>query len=138
MMFFGTVKGCDWKNETGNDVFFEMTVDKTKFTFMLNEETDKKTEKTDKKTDKKSIEKTEKTAEKTIEKTIEKISKTAEKILSLMAENEFITTTQLSENIGVSVAAINQQIAKLKKQNLIRREGADKGGKWVVINKKKK
>ena len=50
-----------------------------------------------------------------------------------MSENPFITTAQLSKNIGISVAAINKQIAKLKKQNLLIRVGADKGGKWLII-----
>ncbi|MDR0605141.1 MAG: winged helix-turn-helix transcriptional regulator, partial [Bacteroidales bacterium] len=69
-------------------------------------------------------------------KTAQKTEKTAQKIINLMSENPFITKVQLSENIGVSVSAINQQITKLKKQNLLRREGADKGGKWVVIKQK--
>ena len=63
---------------------------------------------------------------------IEKTEKSTEKILKLMSENSFITTAQLSKNIGISVAAINKHIAKLKKQNIIRREGADKGGKWII------
>jgi predicted HTH transcriptional regulator len=55
-----------------------------------------------------------------------------------MSENPFITKAQISENIGVTVSAINQQIAKLKKQNIIRRDGADKGGSWVLLNVRKK
>jgi ATP-dependent DNA helicase RecG len=50
-----------------------------------------------------------------------------------MSENPSITKVQLSESIGISVSAISQQIAKLKKQGIIRREGADKGGKWIII-----
>jgi predicted HTH transcriptional regulator len=50
-----------------------------------------------------------------------------------MTDNHHITTTQLSDMINISVSAINQQIAKLKKQGIIRRDGADKGGKWVII-----
>jgi ATP-dependent DNA helicase RecG len=123
---YGFDKMLEWKYQTGNEVLFESTVDKTKFTFMLDENAAvKSTEK--------SIEKTEESIEKSTEKTIQKLSKNTEKILNLMAENPFITTAQLAENVEISVAAINKQIAKLKKQNLLRRDGADKGGKWVII-----
>jgi predicted HTH transcriptional regulator len=54
---YGFDKMLEWKKQTGNDVFFETTIDKTK----------------------------------------------------------------------------NQQIIKLRKAEVLRREGADKGGKWVVI-----
>jgi ATP-dependent DNA helicase RecG len=97
---------------------------------MLNEDTDKKSTEIIEK----SIEKT----GKSIEKTGKSIEKSTEKILKLISENPFITTAQLSENIGISIAAINKQITKLKKLTLLRRDGADKGGKWVVIDKEKK
>ena len=150
---FGFDKMLQWKKQTGNEVSFESTIYKTKFTFMLNENFDKKsiekTEETVEKTPKtieKGIEKTEKSIEKigkgiekipkTIEKGIEKTEKSIEKIMKLMSENPFITTAQLSGTIGISVAAINKHIAKLKKQNLLRRDGADKGGKWVIVEQK--
>ena len=117
---YGFDKMLEWKNQTGNEVLFESTVDKTKFTFMLTENDDKG-----------SIEK----IEESIEKSIEKPEKSIEKILKLMSRNPYITTAQLSEIVGISIAAINKQIAKLKKQNLLRRDGADKGGKWVIIEK---
>ena len=84
-------------------------------------ETDKKNEE--------SIEKQTKTAEKTDKEN----EKTDKKILSLIQENPFVTILQLSDVIGVSKSAINQQIIKLRKAEVIRREGADKGGKWVII-----
>jgi ATP-dependent DNA helicase RecG len=126
---YGFDKMLEWKKQTGNDVTFESTVYKTKFTFMLKEdsvslpdedgmksgvETDKKNINSDKKTDKKG-------------------EKTDKKILSLMQDNSFVTISQLSDIIGVSNSAINQQIIKLRKTGIIRREGADKGGKWVII-----
>jgi len=102
-------------------------------------ETDKKTdesvEKTVQKTTENCIEKI-KTTQKTVQKTVENYTeneKTAQKIVLLMLENPSITKAQLSESIGISVSAISQQIAKLKKQGFIHREGADKGGKWIII-----
>ena len=140
----------EWKKQTGNDVIFETQVDKTKFTFMLgdknyikNEErgindvkTGMESEKTVEKipdTVEKTVEKTPKTVEKP-KKTVEKPQKTVEKILILIEKNPVITTSQLSESIGISISAINQQIAKLKKKNRLFREGADKGGYWKLNN----
>jgi len=122
---YGFDKMLEWKYQTGNDVLFESTADKTKFTFMLSENATVK-----------STQKKEETAQKTVQKKEENYignEKTAQKIILLMSENPFITKAQLSENIGISVSAISQQIAKLKKQNLLRRDGADKGGKWIII-----
>jgi len=141
---YGFDKMLEWKHQTKNDVIFESTVDKTKFTFML--DTTKALLKNDTETDKKMEESVQKTTEnyteniKTAQKTVQKNDenytengKTAQKIILLMSENPSITKAQLSESIGISVSAISQQIAKLKKQGFIRREGADKGGKWIII-----
>jgi predicted HTH transcriptional regulator len=79
-----------WKKQTGNEVLFETSIDKTKFTFMLSENTNlQSTEK-----DENGIEK----PQESTEKTIQKLSKNTEKILNLMAENPYITKSQLSEN----------------------------------------
>ena len=120
---YGFDKMLEWKKQTGKDVFFETTIYKTKFTFMLDSTTPKM--ETGKK-DKETIEKTDKNVDK-------KTEKTDKKILYLMRENPFITILQLSEIIGISRSAINQQIIKMRKAKAIRRDGADKGGKWVII-----
>ena len=102
-------------------------------------ETDKKTDEYIKKTVQKTTEnciENIKTAQKTVQKNDEnytKNEKTAQKIILLMSENPSITKVQLSESIGISVSAISQQIAKLKNQGFIHREGADKGGKWIIV-----
>ncbi|GAB6121606.1 hypothetical protein JCM30204_27550 [Dysgonomonas termitidis] len=130
---YGFDKMLQWKKQTGNEVLFETSIDKTKFTFILSENENRQS--TEKGIEK-GIEKDENGIEKpqeSTEKTIQKLSKNTEKILNLMAENPSITTAQLAEKVEISVAAINKQIAKLKKQNLLRRDGADKGGKWVII-----
>jgi len=139
---YGFDKMLEWKKQTGKDVFFETTVYKTKFTFMTDTTKVKsgiKVEETVQKTIQKKNEsyiENKKTVQKTIQKKAEnciETEKTDKKIILLMSDNPFITKGQLSENIGISVSAISQQIAKLKKQNLLRRDGADKGGKWVII-----
>jgi len=39
----------------------------------------------------------------------------------------------LSDIIGITSDNILVNISKLKNKGIIRREGADKGGKWIII-----
>jgi predicted HTH transcriptional regulator len=73
---YGFDKMLEWKHQTKNDVLFESTVDKTKFTFML--DTNKAHLENDTETDMKTDEFVEKTVQKTTENCIENI-KTAQK-----------------------------------------------------------
>ena len=54
------------------------------------------------------------------------------KILELMRDNKYITTKELSEHIKISTTAVDNNISKLKKKELIRRIGSPKGGHWEV------
>ena len=68
-----------------------------------------------------------------IQKSIQKsIQKTPEKILSLIQANPYITKNEMASALDLSVPAISKQLAQLKNQGRIRREGPDKGGHWVV------
>jgi len=40
---------------------------------------------------------------------------------------------KLSEEIGITQKAIEKQLAKLKAEGRIKRNGPDKGGSWEVI-----
>ena len=40
---------------------------------------------------------------------------------------------EIAEELNLTKDGIIWQIKKLKSQGIIRREGADKGGKWVII-----
>jgi predicted HTH transcriptional regulator len=40
----------------------------------------------------------------------------------------------IANELHLSYDGIKWQINKLKSQGIIRREGADKGGKWIIIN----
>ena len=42
---------------------------------------------------------------------------------------------KIAEELGMTNDGIIWQINKLKSQGIICREGADKGGKWIIINK---
>ena len=44
-----------------------------------------------------------------------------------------ITRTELAEQCGISEDGIKWQLGQLKKKNIIRRVGADKGGYWQII-----
>ena len=79
-----------------------------------------------------------KTNKKTIEKTIDKIrektkEKSSSRIMSVMKAMPDVTTAELANATGLSIAAINWNIRKLKDANLIRRVGPDKGGHWEVV-----
>ena len=72
-----------------------------------------------------------KNSEKTKKKFGENI-KSSEKIISLLIQNPKITITEIASQINLTTRAIEKQIAKLKKENKIRRIGPAKGGYWEV------
>ena len=55
------------------------------------------------------------------------------RIVELMAENGFITTTELAEVLGINRSAVSRHIDILKKDGRIRRKGGDRGGEWIVL-----
>lgn len=63
----------------------------------------------------------------------EKKQKSREKILALLKQDPSFTTRKLAEAIGITPKAIEKQLAKLKAEGLIERDGPDKGGKWKVL-----
>lgn len=77
-----------------------------------------------------SLKTTERVREKTREKTKEK---SGEKILAVMKAMPDVTTMELADATGLSIAAINWNIRKLKADGRLRRVGPDKGGHWEVL-----
>ena len=63
----------------------------------------------------------------------EKKPKSREKILSLLQAHPEYSAKKLSGEIGVTQKAIEKQLAKLKAEGRIKRNGPDKGGSWEVI-----
>lgn len=59
--------------------------------------------------------------------------KSKEKILQIIANNPYVTTRELSEITGLSIAGIEKNMRQLKEKGLIRRIGPDKGGHWEVL-----
>jgi len=130
---YGFDKMLQWKKQTGNDVLFETTIDKTKFTFMLdtNAKSGTITEESgiengtidDKSGTESGIKNTESGMK----------IKTVDKILDLISRNNTISITQLSTATSISRSTIQKHIENLKDKGIIHRDGAGKGGKWVIV-----
>jgi hypothetical protein len=60
------------------------------------------------------------------------ITPNQQKILNGIAENQHVTTTELSAAVGISTRKIEANLQKLKAMGLIERVGARKNGCWVV------
>lgn len=65
----------------------------------------------------------------------EKKQKSREKIIQLLKTHPDYSARKLAESIGITPKAIEKQLAKLKADGSIKREGPDKGGQWVVLAK---
>lgn len=61
--------------------------------------------------------------------------KTRVKILGLIAENPEITASALAEAVGITPKGVEWQIARLKKEGVLKRIGPAKGGRWSVLKK---
>lgn len=59
--------------------------------------------------------------------------KTRETILDMIAQNAKVTSTQMAEAIGINRSAVSKHLKKMQEAGIIRREGPDKGGKWIVL-----
>ena len=49
-----------------------------------------------------------------------------------MAANPFISITGISSESNLSIKTVRYHIDKLRKNNIISREGGKRGGKWIV------
>jgi len=63
-----------------------------------------------------------------------KLSKNKKLILNLIIEDKNITISTLSDRVGISTTAIENNIKSLKDNYLLRRIGSDKTGTWETIN----
>ena len=75
------------------------------------------------------------TNQKTTKKTARKLSQMQEDILAYLIENPTASRKELSQQIANSTEnGIKYNLERLKKLGLIRREGADKGGFWKILD----
>ena len=61
-----------------------------------------------------------------------KKEKSREKILRMLANDNFLTTQRLAAALGISAKAVEKHLSNLKKDGLLKRIGPDKGGRWEV------
>ena len=62
-----------------------------------------------------------------------KLSERQQKILNLIKESPTITGKQMSEILSVSQRTIERDLSALKKIGVLKREGKDNSGVWIVI-----
>ena len=59
--------------------------------------------------------------------------KTRDKILMLIAQDKHVTAKVLAQKVCVTEKAVEKQLANLKADGIIRRQGCNKGGHWLII-----
>ena len=59
--------------------------------------------------------------------------KTREAIFDLITANSKITSAQIAEILGIHRSGVARHLKKLQEEGLIKREGPDNGGQWIVI-----
>ena len=64
-----------------------------------------------------------------------RLTERQQKILNLIKESPTITGKQMSETLSVSQRTIERDISALQKLGVLKREGKDNDGVWVIIVK---
>ena len=62
-----------------------------------------------------------------------KLTERQQKILNLIKEFPTITGKQMSEMLSVSQRTIERDLAALQKLDILKREGKDNDGKWIIV-----
>ena len=62
-----------------------------------------------------------------------KLTERQQKILNLIKESPTITGKQMSETLSVSQRTIERDLAALQKLDILKREGKDNDGKWIIV-----
>jgi len=63
-----------------------------------------------------------------------KLTERQQKMLNLIKESPTITGKQMSETLSVSQRTIERDLSALQKHGVLKREGKDNDGKWVIIS----
>ena len=62
-----------------------------------------------------------------------KLTERQKKILNLIKESPTITGKQMSETLSVSQRTIERDLSALQKLGLLKHEGKDNDGAWVIL-----
>ena len=123
---YGFDKMLAWKKETNHDVLFENRVDSVKVTFMLKngnvDISDGLTSNHDS---------GQKGGQKGGQKQL--LSDSQLMIIEQIKQNPQISRKGISDFLGINPSAVQKHLAKLKESGIIIREGADRGGKWLLL-----
>ena len=63
-----------------------------------------------------------------------KLTERQQKILNLIKESPTITGKQMSEILSVSQRTIERDLSALQKKGVLKHEGKDNDGKWIIIS----
>ena len=58
---------------------------------------------------------------------------TRDAILQMIREDAHVSSLKMAERLGINRSAVSKHLKKMQDAGEIRREGPDKGGKWVII-----
>lgn len=80
-----------------------------------------------------SIDKSTETIAKTIAKLSVKLSDTQFKIVKEILENPGVTQAEIADKVGLSIVGVRYAIKQLKENEIVRREGTNRNGRWIFI-----
>jgi len=63
----------------------------------------------------------------------EKLGETERRIMDILSKDNHATITSIARSLEISTTAVEKQLAKLKRQKLLKRIGPAKGGRWEVV-----
>lgn len=73
------------------------------------------------------------TSKRRLEKYTPKKRKTAERILAAIMDNPQITIAQMTADTGIANRTIQRYLSELRPMDVLKREGSDTSGKWVLV-----
>lgn len=59
--------------------------------------------------------------------------KTRDAIMDMIVQDAKITSTQMAATLGINRSAVSKHLKKMQEDGTVRREGPDKGGKWIIL-----
>ena len=63
-----------------------------------------------------------------------KLTERQQKILNLIKESPTISAKQMSETLSVTTRTIERDLSLMKKVGVLKREGKDNDGVWIIID----
>ncbi len=124
---YGFDKMLAWKHETNLGVDFETSVDMTKVTFMLKDGKVVLPEGFFKTADNQGGQIGGQIGGQTT------LTDAQYAILEIIKKNPKVSRRKLSEELNINQSAVQKHLDRLKEMGAIRREGADRGGRWIIL-----